>query len=230
MVPLWTSTHARRRGIGHVPAQSAPRPGHRRCGDCWGRSGTGGLPGRSAGCDGRGRQRRGAPVVQRRRPASLQGRAQVRRCLPDAARAAPGTDLDADAVVAGRGRQGVLHAGDVPDVPGTTVPRRLPGQCHLSRPTRGSSWSTRITCIGSRACMAACPYEARYFNWNEPAPTNRMPAPSPNTPQFPANQIGTVGKCVLCADRSRTATNCRPAWRPARAARTSSATSSRTWR
>jgi molybdopterin-containing oxidoreductase family iron-sulfur binding subunit len=56
-------------------------------------------------------------------------------------------------------------------------------------------------CIGSRACMAACPYEARYFNWNEPAPTNKMPAPSPNTPEFPTNQIGTVGKCVLCADR-----------------------------
>jgi len=56
-------------------------------------------------------------------------------------------------------------------------------------------------CIGSRACMAACPYEARYFNWSEPKPTHRMPAPSPNTPEFPANQLGTVGKCVLCADR-----------------------------
>lgn len=57
------------------------------------------------------------------------------------------------------------------------------------------------TCVGSRACMAACPYEARYFNWKKPAETNRMPAPSPNTPQFPKNQLGTVGKCVLCADR-----------------------------
>jgi len=57
------------------------------------------------------------------------------------------------------------------------------------------------TCIGSRICMAACPYDARYFNWSEPAPTNRMPAGSPNTPEFPSNQIGTVGKCVLCADR-----------------------------
>jgi dimethyl sulfoxide reductase iron-sulfur subunit len=56
-------------------------------------------------------------------------------------------------------------------------------------------------CIGSRACMAACPYEARYFNWSEPTPKNRMPAPSPNTPEFPSNQLGTVGKCVLCADR-----------------------------
>lgn len=57
------------------------------------------------------------------------------------------------------------------------------------------------TCIGSRACMAACPYEARYFNWNKPAETNRMPELSPSTPEFPSNQIGTVGKCVLCADR-----------------------------
>jgi molybdopterin-containing oxidoreductase family iron-sulfur binding subunit len=56
-------------------------------------------------------------------------------------------------------------------------------------------------CVGSRACMAACPYEARYFNWSAPAPTNKMPDPSLNTPEFPSNQIGTVGKCVLCADR-----------------------------
>lgn len=56
-------------------------------------------------------------------------------------------------------------------------------------------------CIGSRACMAACPYEARYFNWSNPPETNRMPSSSPSTPEFPSNQIGTVGKCVMCADR-----------------------------
>ena len=55
------------------------------------------------------------------------------------------------------------------------------------------------TCVGSRACMAACPYEARYFNWEEPLPAKRMPMP--NTPQMPVAQKGTVGKCVLCADR-----------------------------
>ena len=55
------------------------------------------------------------------------------------------------------------------------------------------------TCVGSRACMAACPYEARYFNWSEPLPPKRMPMP--NTPQMPVPQKGTVGKCVLCADR-----------------------------
>ena len=54
-------------------------------------------------------------------------------------------------------------------------------------------------CVGSRACMAACPYEARYFNWQEPLPAARMPMP--NTPQMPVAQKGTVGKCVLCADR-----------------------------
>ena len=54
-------------------------------------------------------------------------------------------------------------------------------------------------CVGSRACMAACPYEARYFNWQDPLPAARMPMP--NTPQMPVAQKGTVGKCVLCADR-----------------------------
>jgi molybdopterin-containing oxidoreductase family iron-sulfur binding subunit len=56
------------------------------------------------------------------------------------------------------------------------------------------------TCIGSRACMAACPYEARYFNWTDPLPVTRMPLPP--TPEMPVpQQKGTVGKCVLCADR-----------------------------
>lgn len=55
------------------------------------------------------------------------------------------------------------------------------------------------TCVGSRACMAACPYEARYFNWKDPLPAKRMPMP--NTPQMPVSRKGTVGKCVLCADR-----------------------------
>lgn len=76
--------------------------------------------------------------------------------------------------------------------------------CPVSATTRTEQGITLVDqdkCVGSRACMAACPYEARYFNWNKPAPTNRMPAPSPSTPEFPANQIGTVGKCVLCADR-----------------------------
>ena len=52
-------------------------------------------------------------------------------------------------------------------------------------------------CIGCRTCMAACPYEARYFNWGDPppAPTLReQPMPEFPVPQ----QKGTVGKCILC--------------------------------
>lgn len=54
------------------------------------------------------------------------------------------------------------------------------------------------TCVGSRACMAACPYEARYFNWTEPLEPSDPEMPS--TPQMPVARRGTVGKCVLCAD------------------------------
>ncbi|MCC7106393.1 MAG: 4Fe-4S dicluster domain-containing protein, partial [Chloroflexi bacterium] len=53
------------------------------------------------------------------------------------------------------------------------------------------------TCIGCRTCMAACPYEARYFNWSEPpaAPASL----SQPMPEFPVpQQQGTVGKCILC--------------------------------
>ena len=57
-------------------------------------------------------------------------------------------------------------------------------------------------CIGCRMCMAACPYEARYFNWADPQPVPRLPtAPSP---EFPApQQKGTVGKCIFCVHQTR---------------------------
>ncbi len=59
------------------------------------------------------------------------------------------------------------------------------------------------TCIGCRMCMAACPYEARYFNWGEPpqpqGSTLQKPAPEYPVPQ----QKGTVGKCVLCVHNLR---------------------------
>lgn len=52
-------------------------------------------------------------------------------------------------------------------------------------------------CIGCRTCMAACPYEARYFNWEEPPPALSM-LEQP-MPEFPVpQQRGTVGKCILC--------------------------------
>lgn len=57
-------------------------------------------------------------------------------------------------------------------------------------------------CIGCRTCMAACPYEARYFNWSDPpaAPT-LLQQPMP---EFPVPQKkGTVGKCVLCVHNTQ---------------------------
>jgi len=52
-------------------------------------------------------------------------------------------------------------------------------------------------CIGCRLCMAACPYNSRYFNFSDP-PRPSGPFDNP-MPEFPVPQKrGTVGKCVLC--------------------------------
>jgi dimethyl sulfoxide reductase iron-sulfur subunit len=52
-------------------------------------------------------------------------------------------------------------------------------------------------CIGCRICMAACPYNARYFNWwDPPRPPEGFDNPMP---EFPVpQQRGTVGKCIFC--------------------------------
>ncbi len=53
-------------------------------------------------------------------------------------------------------------------------------------------------CIGTRICMNACPYQARYFNWGPPKSAPRQPFPQ--EPQWPVPQVeGTVGKCIFCA-------------------------------
>jgi molybdopterin-containing oxidoreductase family iron-sulfur binding subunit len=53
-------------------------------------------------------------------------------------------------------------------------------------------------CIGTRICMNACPYQARYFNWGPPKSAPRQPFQQ--EPEWPVPQIeGTVGKCIFCA-------------------------------
>jgi molybdopterin-containing oxidoreductase family iron-sulfur binding subunit len=55
-------------------------------------------------------------------------------------------------------------------------------------------------CIGCRACIAACPYHARYFNYDQPPAMDPAQVPFAATPAFPGFQKkGTVGKCAFCA-------------------------------
>lgn len=56
-------------------------------------------------------------------------------------------------------------------------------------------------CIGCRLCMAACPYDRRFFNWGEPVqPPQVKSAPYDVQTQVPAME-GTVMKCDFCTDR-----------------------------
>jgi len=62
-------------------------------------------------------------------------------------------------------------------------------------------------CIGCRFCMAACPYEARRFNFTEP----KLPKENINPNQgYLSNRIrpkGVVEKCTFCLHRTREGLN-----------------------
>ena len=59
-------------------------------------------------------------------------------------------------------------------------------------------------CIGCRFCMAACPYSARVFNWEETDAKEEGGASCCSKPYSPETSIperkGTVSKCDFCPD------------------------------
>lgn len=53
-------------------------------------------------------------------------------------------------------------------------------------------------CIGCRFCMAACPYNARVFNWSEP---DHDPDFQTGFKDVPVRPRGVMEKCSLCKER-----------------------------
>jgi Fe-S-cluster-containing dehydrogenase component len=58
-------------------------------------------------------------------------------------------------------------------------------------------------CIGCRFCMAACPYSARMFHWQEPLSAEADKGKEYNIELNVPQKKGTISKCLFSADRLR---------------------------
>ncbi len=74
--------------------------------------------------------------------------------------------------------------------------RVCPTQATWKRKEDGIVMMDMHRCIGCRYCIAACPYGARSFNWQDPRPYIKE-----ISPEYPTRSKGVVEKCTFCADR-----------------------------
>jgi molybdopterin-containing oxidoreductase family iron-sulfur binding subunit len=60
-----------------------------------------------------------------------------------------------------------------------------------------------VRCIGCRFCVAACPYSARMFHWEEPLVVEADKGKEYNIELNVPQKKGTISKCLFSADRLR---------------------------
>lgn len=74
--------------------------------------------------------------------------------------------------------------------------RACPTKATFVQPENGIVAMDYHRCIGCRFCMAACPYGARSFNWQDPRPFIET-----YNAEFPTRMRGVVEKCNFCGER-----------------------------
>ncbi len=74
--------------------------------------------------------------------------------------------------------------------------KACPTKATFVNPTNGIVAMDFHRCIGCRFCMAACPYGARSFNWQDPRPFIES-----YNKEFPTRMRGVVEKCNFCGER-----------------------------